>query len=99
MGIMCIVGNLIFFNPLQRLTQMPPKTIDEAEHILQKSTVSKTLFNLFSKDTLQLLCDKYTLEVSPTGKRQTDIPIKLDYIGALLSEVEVSQSQVNLHHR
>jgi hypothetical protein len=77
-------------NPLQRLTQMPPKTIEEAEWILQKPTVSKSSFNPFSKDTLRLLCDKYNLEVSPTGKRQRDVPIKLDYIGALLSEVEVS---------
>jgi hypothetical protein len=77
-------------NPLHGLTRMPPKTIEEAEWILQKSAVLKTSFNPFSKDTLRLLCNKYALEFSRTGKRQAGVPIKLDYIGALLSEVEVS---------
>jgi hypothetical protein len=73
---------------------MPSKTIDDAERIFQKPTVSKTSFNPFSKDILRLLCEKHNLEASLSGKRRKDVPIKLDYIGVLLSEVEVS-----LHHK
>jgi hypothetical protein len=72
---------------------MPPKTIEGAERILQQPSVSKTSFNQFPKDILRLLCDKWNLKVSPTGKRQTNVPIKPDYINALMSEVEVSPRQ------
>jgi hypothetical protein len=64
--------------------------IEGAERILQQPSVSKTSFNQFPKDILRLLCDRWNLKVSPTRKRQRNVPIKPDYINALMSEVEVS---------
>jgi hypothetical protein len=73
---------------------MLTKTVEDAERLLRKPSVSKTAFNVFRKEVLEQVCNKHQLHVSPTGKRQKNIPTKSDYIAALLLTVKVQVSSL-----
>ena len=56
-------------------------SLNDAEADLLSDQFHKTTFDGYNVDVLEVLCSRYQLVITPTGKRRS--PLKKDYIQAL----------------